>query len=68
MGQFWAEWLPPAVASGIEKAEKNRVKILFEAVRDDWERNKNLNPADRSQATLRWLSLYHSWVLRGKPC
>ena len=62
MGQFWVEWLPPSVASGIEEAEQHRVKELFEAIRDDWQRNKSLNPADRSQATLRWLSLYHSCV------
>ncbi len=65
MGQFWVEWLPPSVAPGIEKSEQHRVKELFEAVRDEWQRNKNLNSADRSQATLRWLSLYHSYVLRG---
>ena len=65
MGQFWVEWLPPSVAPGIEKAEQHRVKELFEAIRVDWQRNEKLNPADRSQATLRWLSLYHSYVLRG---
>ncbi len=39
MGQFWVEWLPPSVAPGIEKAEQHRVKELFEAIRDDWQRN-----------------------------
>ena len=60
MGQFWTEWLPPPVASRLKDTEQNRVQQLFKGIRDDWQRNKNLNPADRSQATLKWLSLYHS--------
>ena len=55
----WTGWLPQPVAQGA-KSDKERLSTFFSALKHDWESNKTaLDSAERSQATLQWLSLFH---------
>lgn len=55
----WENWLPPPVAKAITDEEQGRTKLIFEAIRDEWDRNKNVEPPIRSQSTLKWISILH---------
>lgn len=59
MAVAWDNWLPGPVASAITAEEQGRAKVIFEAIRNEWERNKSLEPPTRSQATLKWISILH---------
>lgn len=62
MSVGWENWLPGPVVSAINDQEQNRLKIIFEAIKDEWERNKSLDPPTRSQSTLKWISILHRSV------
>ena len=60
MSGKWTQWLPEAVASQAFSGDNKRVRTFLQALKEEWTSNKDsLTPADRSQATLKWVSLSH---------
>ena len=60
MSGKWTQWLPEAVASQAFPGDSKRVRTFLQALKEEWTSNKDcLTPADRSQATLKWVSLSH---------
>ena len=54
---LFQQWLPPPVAKEAQWRERALFGNLFRALAEDWEASKDLPPAERSQASLRWISL-----------
>lgn len=51
------QWLPPGEAEAALKEDPRRFRAIFSALRSDWEKNKHLEPSQRSLQSLKWLSL-----------
>ena len=54
---LFQQWLPPPVAKEAQRRERALFGNLFRALAEDWKASKDLPPAERSQASLRWISL-----------
>ena len=54
---LFQQWLPPPVAEEAQRRERALFGNLFRALAEDWEASKDLPPAERNQASLRWISL-----------
>lgn len=58
MSQFlYREWLPPPIAQEALNRESTLFGNLFRALAEDWEASRDLPSAERSQASLKWISL-----------
>lgn len=54
---LFREWLPPPVADEARRREGALFGTLFRALAADWESCAGLPSAERSQASLKWISL-----------
>ena len=54
---LFREWLPPPVADEALRREGALFGTLFRALAADWEASADLPSAERSQASLRWISM-----------
>ena len=55
---IWRDWLPAELAAQVKEKEPSRFTACIRALKAEWDANATKSSADRSQATLPWVSLF----------
>ena len=63
---IWRDWLPVDLPARVNEQEPGRFAACIRALKQQWEADACKSSADRSQATLPWISLFKRCVARAK--